>query len=163
MKLSSYLLNTLIKDEEILAKAHLHKIVYFPSTFFMILGLILFIIAIEIAPINILFNVFYVAGAFVFIIGAIDVWRNKCCEMICTSKRVIIKRGIFSVKTWELRNDRIESISVIQSFWGRVLGYGNVLFSGTGTTRVLFSNIVNPVQTKVLMEDVISQMENDKK
>ncbi len=161
MKLSSYLAGTMARDEEILTTARLHKIVYFPAVFFMFLGLIAIIAAIELTRLNMVFNILYFIGVMFLFIGAIDIWRNKCCEMIGTSKRVIIKRGIFSIKTSELRNDRIESVSVNQTLIGRVLGYGDVWFSGTGTTRVLFHNIAKPVDTKIAFEELIAQSNDD--
>ena len=57
--------------------------------------------------------------------------RNFSTEMAITNHRVIYKIGIFNVKTDELASNKIESISVRQSILGRILNYGDILFSGT--------------------------------
>ncbi len=161
MKQSSYLTKTLGRDEQILVRAQLHKLVYFPSVFFIFFGLVALIAGIELTRQMAIFVILEFVGVFMFLIGLIDVWRNKCREMVGTSKRVIDKRGIFSFQTAELRNDKIESVSVDQTVWGRIFGFGDVRFSGTGTTRIVFRTIANPVQTKIAFEEIIAQSESE--
>lgn len=56
-------------------------------------------------------------------------------EMVCTNRRVVYKTGIISIKTEEIKVERIESIQVKQTFWGRVFGYGNILFPEPAAQR----------------------------
>ncbi len=40
---------------------------------------------------------------------------------------------------------KIESVNVDQSFWGRLMGFGNVSIVGTGGSRESFSDISKPL------------------
>jgi len=81
----------------------------------------------------------------------------KLTEMACTTRRVIFKTGIVSIKTSEIKIDKIESIQIEQTFWGRIFGYGNICFSGTGTAKVEFFNVDNPWQIKPRIEEAIDE------
>jgi len=50
-----------------------------------------------------------------------------------TSLRVVQKRGIFSLHTVEMNLDKVESVDVDQSLFGRMLGYGAVDIHGVGS------------------------------
>lgn len=78
-------------------------------------------------------------------------------EMACTSRRVIFKTGIISIKTAEIKIDKIESIQIEQTFGGRILGYGDICFSGTGTAKVEFFKVNNPWQIKPQIEEAIDE------
>jgi uncharacterized membrane protein YdbT with pleckstrin-like domain len=60
--------------------------------------------------------------------------KRNATEMAVTNRRVLIKWGIASRRTLELLLAKVESISVEESFWGRVFGYGTVIIRGTGGT-----------------------------
>lgn len=83
--------------------------------------------------------------------------KLKLTEMACTNRRVIFKSGIVSLKTAEVKVDKIESIQIEQTFWGRILGCGNIIFSGTGTTKVEFFNVSRPWKIKTKIEEVLSE------
>ena len=83
--------------------------------------------------------------------------KLKLTEMACTTRRVIFKTGIISIKTSEIKIDKIESIQIAQTFWGRIFGYGNICFSGTGTAKVMFYNVNNPWQVKPEIEEAIDE------
>ncbi len=83
-------------------------------------------------------------------------------EMICTNKRVVYKTGIISMKTEEIKIERIESIQIKQTFWGRVLGYGNILFSGTGSAKVEFHDVDNPLQMKARIEEAVDESNRER-
>lgn len=78
-------------------------------------------------------------------------------EMACTSRRVVFKTGIISIKTAEIKIDKIESIQIEQTFAGRILGYGDICFSGTGTAKVEFFKVDNPWQIKPQIEEAIDE------
>ena len=78
-----------------------------------------------------------------FIAPIIDRWTS---EFAITNKRVIIKIGWISRKTVELNLSKIESVNVDQSFWGRILGYGDIRLIGTGGTREVFVKLANPLE-----------------
>ncbi|MGV8059048.1 MAG: PH domain-containing protein [Smithellaceae bacterium] len=71
--------------------------------------------------------------------------RQKTSEFVITNKRIIMKTGLISRKTFEMNLQKIESVNVDQSFWGRLLGYGTVSIVGTGGSRESFSDISKPL------------------
>ena len=60
-------------------------------------------------------------------------------------KRQIIKVGFISRRTLEMNLNKIESVNVDQSFWGRIFGYGTIVVIGTGGTKEPFAGISNPM------------------
>lgn len=66
-------------------------------------------------------------------------------EFAITNKRLIIKTGLISRNTFEMNHSKIESINVIQSILGRILGYGTIVIMGTGSTREPFAAIKDPL------------------
>lgn len=83
--------------------------------------------------------------------------RNYSVDMAVTNYRVVYKVGIFNVHTDELVNSRIEAVSVRQSIMGKILNYGNILFSGTGTSKVVFKKVYAPWWIKSQVEAIIRQ------
>ena len=67
-------------------------------------------------------------------------------EFAITNKRVIIKLGLISIHTLEMNLSKVESITVDQNPLARILGYGSITVIGTGGTRELFRNIVDPME-----------------
>lgn len=72
-------------------------------------------------------------------------FQRATSEFAITNKRVIIKVGFISRRTLEMNLNKIESVNVDQSFWGRIFGYGTLVVIGTGGTREPFQAISNPM------------------
>ena len=53
-------------------------------------------------------------------------------EIAVTNRRVIYKFGFIFRNTKEMQMDKVESVEVDQSIFGRILNYGNVSVLGTG-------------------------------
>jgi len=66
-------------------------------------------------------------------------------EFAVTNKRVVIKLGTASTRSLELLLGKVEGIAVNQGLWGRMLGYGDIVVTGSGGTREAFSNIQDPL------------------
>jgi len=80
-----------------------------------------------------------------FIAPAID---RASSEFAITNRRVVIKVGLFSRRTFEMNLSKIESVNVDQSLLGRMLGYGTITLIGTGGTKETFGSIVAPLEFK---------------
>ena len=78
--------------------------------------------------------------------------KQICTEYAITNKRVICKTGFVSIKTNELRKEKIENIIVHYSILGRILGYGDLSFTGTGGSPVIFKKIGRPKYVKKKIE-----------
>ena len=59
------------------------------------------------------------------------------------------------MKTEELKNSKVESIEIKQTILGRILDYGTIEFSGTGTSKVYFDNVDSPAAVKTEIDDII--------
>lgn len=92
------------------------------------------------------------------IIFTVVAWlKRNLIEMVCTNKRVVRRTGIINVTTEELNRERIESVEMRQSILGRLFNYGDIYFSGTGTSKVVFRFINQPRLMKQVIDDVISR------
>jgi uncharacterized membrane protein YdbT with pleckstrin-like domain len=69
--------------------------------------------------------------------------ESKIDEFAITNKRVIIKTGLISRKTFEMNHSKIESVNVDQGIVGRILGYGTVRIVGSGGSKEEFSKLIS--------------------
>lgn len=106
------------------------------------------------------FHWIYTVGAFlaliflgVFLVG---IWlfiammvRKFTTEMAITNERFVYKTGLISRTTSEVNLNNIEEVSLHQSIFGRILGYGQLTVRGTGTGLIeLPSFIAHPLQLR---------------
>lgn len=80
-------------------------------------------------------------------------------EQAVTNKRVVVKKGIMSTKTDEMRLNAIEAIAISQSVAGRIFGYGVVTITGRGAGDVTLRWVKDPMTVKREIENA----ENDQK
>ena len=69
-------------------------------------------------------------------------------EIAVTNRRVIYKRGLIQRETNEMNMDKVESVQIDQSIFGRMLDYGNVTILGTGEGFKTLRTIANPVDLR---------------
>ncbi len=97
---------------------------------------------------------FTLSGLFtLFIAPALSRWSD---EFVITNKRIICKTGIISRRTLEMNLNKIESVNVDQSIFGRMFGYGTITIIGTGGTRESFPNIGHAVEFRKKFQEVSS-------
>ena len=137
--MSNYIQDTLYIEEEVLITPKLHWAVYI-DTYFQ-LSLLYILSCHFIDPFishGLDFHRFFelsqkIIGVLVLLRILYLFIRNYSVEMAVTNCRVVYKIGILNIRTEELVNSRIEAVIVNQSVMGRLLNYGDILFSGTGT------------------------------
>ena len=84
--------------------------------------------------------------ALVFFLGA---WaRRWMTELSVTNHRVIYKTGLVRRHTVEMNMDKVETVNVDQSLWGRILGYGTIHVLGTGQGIEGLSRIAAPLRLR---------------
>jgi uncharacterized membrane protein YdbT with pleckstrin-like domain len=66
-------------------------------------------------------------------------------EFAVTSSRLILKVGLISRYTTELLLTKVETIGVQQGLMGRMLGYGDLIVTGTGGAREVFRRVRDPI------------------
>lgn len=78
-------------------------------------------------------------------------------EFVVTNKRIIIKTGFISRDTIELNLNKVESIEVEQSVFGRMLGFGTLKVNGTGVTGQAFHKISDPLEFRRRLQEQYDQ------
>ena len=122
----SYIEQTLITDEKVNSLFSIHWFVY-------------------IAPI-----------AFSFIlIGIPSLIKLLFTEYGLTNKRVVTKTGMISRNTEEMKLNKVENVEIKQGIIGRIFGFGNVVVTGTGSSKVVISNVSGPLNVKKKIDSLL--------
>ena len=156
-----YLMQNLQLNEEVLLEPRLHWSIYLDKYFDMAILFAVFCYLMNgVAEETSFFQrFFWQSEAFIggiILIRIVYVWcKNRSVEMAVTNYRVIYKIGFLNIRTEELEIRRIEAVEVRQSLLGRLLNYGDILFSGTGTSKVTFYRVFAPWRVKELIEEIL--------
>jgi uncharacterized membrane protein YdbT with pleckstrin-like domain len=139
----SYVDRHLLTGETVTYRTHLHWKIY---------GLPVLLVLVVLVPLT------YLAAArsstpalallpagVALIVLAIAWLRRRSSEFAVTNKRVIIKLGVLSTRSIELLLPKIEGIEVLQSFGGRIFGFGEIIVTGSGGTKEMFDGIQSPL------------------
>jgi len=86
-----------------------------------------------------------------------QIYKYQNTEYGVTNQRLMIKRGTFRIITTEIPTDRIESIYCLQSFFGRIFGYGSICINGTGGMMPVFYMVHKPYALRRKIADVIEK------
>ena len=89
-----------------------------------------------------------------WLIALYEFLRLKFLEQGVTNKRVILKRGIISRKTEEMKLTSIETVEIDQGIFGRIFGFGTVKITGRGISDFVFKGIDDPMSVKRQIESV---------
>jgi uncharacterized membrane protein YdbT with pleckstrin-like domain len=148
----SYVKRILQPHEELLTLGHIHWIIYKDSIAmlafsFLVLGFS------RAAEDNENFSMSLKLVSILLFLAAIgfgvSAWFNQwITEIAVTNLRVIYKRGFIKRHTAEMNMDKIESVTVTQTIWGRILGYGTIHIRGTGEGIEHLHMIRAPVQLR---------------
>jgi uncharacterized membrane protein YdbT with pleckstrin-like domain len=90
-----------------------------------------------------------IVGIFIFAGMAIKMMTT---DFAVTNRRVILKEGWLNRKTHELAVESVEGVSLDQSLWARIFGYGRVVVTGTGEATILFPPMAHPVEFRRAIE-----------
>jgi hypothetical protein len=153
-----YLESTLTEEEKIEFKFEFHWSIWIVP----VMGVIL---APDTAGFTLVFSIF----------SALSI---KSTEQGVTAKKAVRKEGIipapatdstkerplfarlgflaFPRKTEELLLSQVETVEVKQGILGRILGYGNVQLTGTGSSYLIFHTLPDPMKIKRNIESLLS-------
>ena len=128
-----YIEDTISDDEKIVYVVQFHWIYTFIAFLYLIfLGLLLI-------------------GVFIFIKMMINKWTT---ERALTNTRYIQKIGWIARNTEEIGISKIEEVDLQQSILGRILGYGSISISGTGSGHILLKDIEAPLLFQKNLNDL---------
>jgi uncharacterized membrane protein YdbT with pleckstrin-like domain len=87
---------------------------------------------------------------------AMPIIEKETTELVITNRRIIAKFGLISRYTIEINLQKIESISVSQSIFGRMLNYGDLQIIGTGGTIEPIPNIGDPLMFRRKFDETLN-------
>ncbi len=82
-------------------------------------------------------------------------------EIVVTTYRFVYKTGLISRNTQEVSLNKIEEITLHQTVWGRLLGYGKLVLRGTGVGVITLPNLDNPIHLRRIIENAKSALRTD--
>lgn len=150
---SAFLRKALAPDETLLFEARPHLSCYRHALFVPLAGLFISIALFILYAESPLLALIGLGG---FAIGWLEWLAVSCTQCIITDKRIICKTGVLTTQILELKNAKIEAITLSQSFLGKLLGYATLTFSGTGSTHVQFRCISRPFAAKQAADAAIA-------
>jgi uncharacterized membrane protein YdbT with pleckstrin-like domain len=134
----SYVKHILQPGEQVLVVGRLHWIIYWHAIFWFALAAGAGTFAHHFRETNYLRLVGIGFTIVLFLFGLIALirawWHAFTTEIAVTNHRVIYKQGFINRHTDEMNIDKIESVIVDQSIFGRVLDYGTINIRGTGAS-----------------------------
>jgi acyl-coenzyme A synthetase/AMP-(fatty) acid ligase len=96
-----------------------------------------------------------IAGAAAIVMGMV---RRNATEMALTNRRVVIKTGMVGRTTIEMLLNKVESIEVKETAFGRMMGYGTIVVVGTGGTPEPFHKVDHPLEFRSQVQQQIEKL-----
>ncbi len=139
-----YVDSQLLPGEKVVYRSRLHwQIFLLPG---LVAGLLLLgSIATFVYGITVAGLFFLIMAGFLILIPFI---KRANSEFAVTNKRIIVKLGFFTTRTLELLHPKVETISVYQGLMGKMLGYGDIVVTGSGGTREEFKAVASPLELR---------------
>ena len=143
--MASYVRKVLQPNETVKLQSRIHWVVYAPAVIFVILALAAYFFGglylpepwpMAIGAALLVIALYLLLGAF---------FSRWTTELAITDKRIIFKRGFIRRHTIEMNMDKIESVDVDQSIFGRMFNYGDITVRGTGTGLEPLKDIDDPI------------------
>jgi uncharacterized membrane protein YdbT with pleckstrin-like domain len=129
----SYVKHVLQPGEQILWIGKKHWIVYRYSLLFLIVGIILILLEYNYFDSELLIIATTILFGLLTLAYGLQAWFDRwTTEIAVTDKRIIYKTGFINRHTKEMNMDKVASVDVDQTVWGRLLDYGSVEILGTG-------------------------------
>lgn len=135
-----YIEGNLLKGERVLHRGRVHWWAWAKGVVWIAIGVV-FVGSGDFGAL--LGAMMFLFGLFLIVRGLVTVYTT---ELAVTNKRVIAKFGFIRRSTIEVLHQKIEGLSVYQSIFGRLLGFGTVVVNGTGSGRTPVPHIAAPLE-----------------
>jgi hypothetical protein len=148
-QMGRYIDEILQPGEKVLYSTNAHWIFYGPAIMAWIVAVILFVLSRTTTTESLI--LFYLSASVVGAIAALY-WTAKAwfhrwtTETDVTNMRVVHKTGFIKRRTFEMSLDKVESVDVNQSIFGRLLNYGSVTVRGVGEGVETIDTIASPLE-----------------
>ena len=147
----AYVTSVLQPGETVIAVGRPHWVVFMRARLLLVVGLVLLKFSDtdtgrRAAPIPlVLGGVIFVLGVLAFLLAWFE---RSIVELAVTNHRVIYKKGFIRRHTVEMNMDKVETVNVDQSLWGRLLGFGTIRVLGTGQGIETLNRIASPIRLR---------------
>jgi prepilin signal peptidase PulO-like enzyme (type II secretory pathway) len=84
-------------------------------------------------------------------------------EIVVTTYRFVYKTGLVARHTQEVSLNKIEEITLHQTVWGRVLGYGKLVLRGTGVGVIELPDLDDPIRLRKIIENTKAALRDDQR
>lgn len=173
---SSYIRKNLMPGEYLVGLTRPHWMVVVVPGSFAIFGLILGFVGIlmgvpfdgsskEVAfmTIGIMIAAAGVAMVLVgLILGLLGLVKRLTTEFSCTDRRLLIKSGLITTRLAEMPLTKIEDLLIEQGLFGKLFGYGTVVFKGSGGTVRVCKHIEAPFAFYKLIQEQVALAQKHK-
>ncbi len=149
--MARYIQQVLQPGERLIHTATLHWILYAPGVLLLLLALALAIWATSLSShgAKTAIDWFAVLVAIAGAVWAGWAWIQRfSTEIDVTDRRVVYKRGLIRRHTVETNMDKVASVDVDQSLFGRILDYGDVTVVGAGMSIETVSMVQSPLKLR---------------
>ena len=144
----SYVQRVLQPGEQVRHISPIHWIVYWPGVAVALLALVAYWFS-ETRFLTGMWRYTAYALALVAVVLLIQRWiRCRVTEIAVTDRRVIYKKGLIRRRTNEMNMDKVESVKIDQSIFGRMFDFGNVTILGTGEGFNTLRTIASPIELR---------------
>jgi uncharacterized membrane protein YdbT with pleckstrin-like domain len=138
----SYVDRNLLPGEQVTFRTHLSLFIFTVPVLLAVLAVICYAIA---PGTRLVGHILLLAT---LVIGAAKYLDYASSEFAVTNKRIIIKVGFLKRRTLEMQVQKIETVAVSQGIGARILGYGDILVTGTGGTKEAFTRVSAPLKLR---------------
>lgn len=133
-----------------LYQAQLHPIVFFQP---MVLIAVAVVLAWFYPWLNMVCYMLLMVGLVWLAMGALDF---KCTKMLVYPSQVSLQAGWLVRNRTDIPVNKIESVDIRQSILGSLLGFGEIIITGSGGTRQKMVNVAAPLTCRRYIEQVLS-------
>ncbi len=162
---NSYLEKLLGQKEKIILISRQHWLVYIQSIFPELAIIVLLLIGISVSIVSfqqtwIWFSSLLILLPLISILRDTLIWLIR--QYVITNHRVVQVSGIINKDVTDSALEKVNDVKLVQSFWGRLLGYGNIHIMTASELGInLFSKIADPVKFKTTMLDAKEKEESE--
>jgi uncharacterized membrane protein YdbT with pleckstrin-like domain len=147
----SYIDANLLPDERVVFRTRLHWLLFLSPVLFIVVVLLPIAWLLDRGSWSSYAWIPLALGALVLLAAFIK-WQSS--DFAVTNKRVMTKVGVLNTRSIELLLGKIEAIAVEQSMMGRILGYGDIVITGSGGTKESFAHIRSPLAFRNAVQSV---------
>ena len=140
-----YVERHLLAGEHVVYKTRLHWVLFLKPALLFLGGVALAVVLRQVQDPPWLWMIGAAVALIGLVWGLVHYVELMTSEFAVTSSRLIMKVGLISRYTTELLLTKVETIGVQQGLMGRMLGYGDLIVTGTGGAREVFRRVRDPI------------------